>query len=184
MEMCSLSIREIKIFVPKIFCDDRGCLSETYNYRTFLSLSVDINFVQDVYVSNIRQYTVRGLHFQRPPYAQAKLVRVGRGQILDVAVDIRRDSPTYGDYATQVISAESRNQMLIPAGFAHGYLTLEPDTEMLYKVSCYHSPEHESGLLWNDPDIAIDWGVSPTDVFVSDRDKNQPRFSDLRSPFS
>jgi dTDP-4-dehydrorhamnose 3,5-epimerase len=126
---------------------------------------------------------MRGLHFQTTPFAQDKLVRVIRGSILDVAVDLRRASPTYGKHVAAVISAEAWNQILVPVGFAHGLLTLEPDTEVLYKVTNYYSPQHDLGLLWNDPALAIAWPVTEADAILSAKDKVQPRLADLPAYF-
>ena len=127
--------------------------------------------------------TLRGLHFQLPPMAQDKLIRVTRGSILDVAVDIRRSSPTFGQYVSAVLSAANWQQLLVPKGFAHGYVTLEPDTEVIYKVTEYYSPAHDKGVAWNDPAIGIDWGVSEADVILSPKDKIQPKLADAAKLF-
>jgi dTDP-4-dehydrorhamnose 3,5-epimerase len=127
--------------------------------------------------------TIRGLHYQSPPFAQAKLVRVVRGSILDVALDIRRGSPTYGRHVAAVISARAWNQMLIPIGFAHGFCTLEPDTETVYKVTQYYAPEHDLGILWNDPDLGIEWPVADDVAVLSAKDRRHPRLREVVSPF-
>lgn len=126
---------------------------------------------------------VLGLHYQSPPFAQDKLVRVVRGAILDIAVDIRTGSPTFGDHAAITLSAENWLQFLVPAGFAHGFVTLEPDTEVIYKVTNYYAPEHDHGLLWSDPALGIDWGISPEAAHLSDKDKKQPLLSQIATPF-
>jgi dTDP-4-dehydrorhamnose 3,5-epimerase len=122
---------------------------------------------------------IRGLHFQIPPYAQDKLVRVVRGSIFDVAVDLRRSSPTYGRHVAHVISAAQWDQILVPIGFAHGFCTLDPDTEVIYKVTNYYSPEHDRGLLWNDSDLGIAWPIAASEAILSEKDQKQPRFSEL-----
>lgn len=184
MYTVELEIPEVKVFTPKQFGDCRGFFSETYNYRTFQCAGLDVVFVQDNHAYSADRATLRGLHFQTPPFAQDKLLRAIRGSVLDVAVDIRKGSPTYGRYVSCIVSAKSWNQVFIPLGFAHGYVTLEPDTEVLYKVSNYYSPEHEFGLLWCDADLDIDWNISADQVILSDKDKAQPVFGDFASPFA
>ena len=139
--------------------------------------------MQDNHAFSAAKGTVRGLHFQTPPFAQAKLVRVTRGAILDVAVDIRVGSPTYGKHTAAVISAAAWNQIFIPVGFAHGLVTLEPDTEVLYKVSNFYAPDHDKGLLWNDPALGIDWGIALIDAQLSAKDKVQPLLANLPAYF-
>ena len=181
-------VEELKIpgvlqLTPKKFSDGRGFFSETYNLKRLAETGIDLEFVQDNQAYSADKWTLRGLHFQAPPFAQDKLVRVLRGSVLDVAVDIRKGSPTYGHHVSVVLSAEAWNQVLVPIGFAHGYLTLEPDTEVFYKVSNYYAPDHDHGVMWNDPDLAIDWGVPGQEVVLSDKDKAQPSFRDFNSPF-
>ncbi len=178
-----LKLPEVLLLTPKKFSDSRGFFSETYNLKRLAEAGVDLEFVQDNQAFSADQWTLRGLHFQAPPFAQDKLVRVLRGSVLDVAVDIREGSPTYGQHVSVVLSAEAWNQVFVPVGFAHAYLTLEPDTEVFYKVSNYYAPDHDHGLMWNDPDLAIDWGVPPQEVVLSEKDKRQPSFRDLESPF-
>ena len=167
---------------PKRFGDHRGFFAETYSRRAYESIGVDIEFVQDNHSISAAVGTVRGLHFQSPPHAQAKLVRCGRGAIFDVAVDIRRGSPTYGKWAGFMLSAENGTQLYIPAGFAHGFTTLAPDSEIVYKCSDYYAPEAEGALRWDDPTIGIDWPILG-DAILSDKDAKAPLLADLCSPF-
>lgn len=179
----SLAIPEVKIIRPRKHGDARGFFSETYAKKAFAEAGIDLDFVQDNHAFSATKGTVRGLHFQSAPFAQDKLVRVVRGSILDVAVDLRRASPTYGKHVSAVISADEWNQILVPVGFAHGLLTLEPDTEVLYKVTNYYAPQHDLGLLWNDPALGIAWPVSEADAVLSAKDKAQPRLADLPAYF-
>lgn len=172
----------VKIVMPPCFGDDRGFFSETYNARALSKLGIDQVFVQDNHSLSSVCGTVRGLHFQSPPYAQSKLVRVVRGSILDVAVDIRAGSPTFGNHVAIELSAKNWLQLLIPAGFAHGFCTLEPDTEVLYKVDALYSAPHDAGLLWNDPSLEIDWPEF-AGAQVSEKDTKQPILNDLHTPF-
>ncbi len=184
MEIAELEIPEVKILTPRKFGDHRGFFSETYNKRVLADLGIETEFVQDNHSFSAERGTIRGLHFQTPPYAQDKLVRVAQGSVLDVAVDIRRGSPSYGRSVSAVISAEAWNQVLVPIGFAHGFCTLEPDTVVIYKVSNYYTPEHDAGLLWNDPDLGIDWPVGEDEAKLSDKDRGQPRLKEFDSPFA
>ncbi|MBV8978157.1 MAG: dTDP-4-dehydrorhamnose 3,5-epimerase [Alphaproteobacteria bacterium] len=170
------------LITPKRLSDARGFFSETYSKRSFAEAGIDLDFVQDNHSLSADAGTVRGLHFQEPPFAQDKLVRVTRGRVLDVAVDIRRSSPTYGRHVAVELSAENWHQFLIPKGFAHGFCTLEPDTEVLYKVSAFYSAEHERGIRWHDPAIGIAW-PSGAGAVLSARDASLPVFADLVSPF-
>ncbi|ALG75634.1 dTDP-4-dehydrorhamnose 3,5-epimerase [Azospirillum thiophilum] len=179
MDVVSLDIPDVKIIRPKKFGDHRGFFSETYNKKTFEAAGLHYDFVQDNQSLSAEVGTVRGLHFQLPPFAQDKLVRVVRGAILDVAVDIRKGSPTFGRHVSAVISASEWNQILVPIGFAHGFCTLEPDTEVIYKVTNYYSAEHDRGLLWNDPELGIDWPVPADKARLSDKDHKHPTFAQL-----
>ncbi|MBD8876644.1 dTDP-4-dehydrorhamnose 3,5-epimerase [Roseibium polysiphoniae] len=179
-----LSIPAVKIIVLSKHNDERGFFSEAYNKRCFSNAGIDIDFVQDNHAFSAKKGTVRGLHFQIPPFAQDKLIRVVSGSILDVVVDLRTGSSTYGQHVSTLLCARGGNQILVPVGFAHGMVTLEPDTEILYKVSNYYSPSHDRGVLWNDPELAIDWGVSGADAHLSKKDKNQPRLSELPAYFT
>ena len=167
---------------PQRHGDHRGFFAETYSRRKYSELGIDVEFVQDNHSLSREVGTLRGLHFQAPPHAQAKLVRCGRGAIFDVAVDIRRGSPTYGEWKGYELTAENSNQLYVPVGFAHGFVTLEPDSEIVYKCSDYYAPETEGAILWNDPDIGINWPTK-ADPILSDKDAVAPLFSDLESPF-
>lgn len=170
---------------PKKFSDDRGWFMESYNRNKFQSLGIDYEFVQDNHSLTIPAWTIRGLHFQTPPFSQAKLISCIRGKIFDVAVDLRKGSSTFGNWIGVELSAENADQLLIPAGFAHGFMTLAENTEVIYKVSNIYSPENDNGLIWNDADIGIDWplpaGVNPT---LSAKDKEQPLFVTFKSCFA
>jgi len=178
------AIPDVKIVTPKRFSDYRGFFSETYNRQRFLEAGITETFVQDNHSLSVAVGTVRGLHFQSPPFAQAKLVSVVRGRILDVAVDIRRSSPTYGRHVAVELSAENGRHLLVPVGFAHGFCTLEPDTEIQYKVSAYYSAAHDHGLAFDDPALGIAWPVPLDQAILSDKDRKQPRLSELPSYFS
>lgn len=183
LQVMATEIAEVKLIVPRIHRDHRGFFSETYNKAALAELGANLEFVQDNHSLSAERGVLRGLHFQIPPFAQDKLVRVIRGSVYDVAVDIRRGSPTYGKHVARVISAADWNQFLVPAGFAHGFCTLEANTEVIYKVTNYYSPEHDRGLLWNDPDLGIAWPISDTEVILSEKDRALPRFSDLPAYF-
>ena len=183
MRVEALNIPAVKILAPGKHGDDRGFFSETYNKKALAAASVRLEFVQDNHSFSAAKGTVRGLHFQTPPYAQDKLVRVTRGAIFDVAVDLRQSSPTYGRHVSATLSAAAWNQILVPIGFAHGLMTLEPNTEVIYKVSDYFAPEHDHGLLWNDPALGIEWPLAEHEAILSDKDRAQPRFADFATPF-
>ena len=166
------------LIVPRVFRDGRGSLRETWSERDFAALGVIERFVQDNHSHSAAAGTVRGMHFQLPPRAQAKLVRVLRGAVLDVAVDLRRGSPAYGRHLAIELSASDERQVYIPAGFAHGFCTIEPDTEVAYKCSDYYDPGLERGLAWDDPDLALPWPVGADRAVLSDKDRRQPRLRD------
>ncbi len=177
-------IPEVVALFPREFTDLRGTFAETYNRRTFSELGLDWEFVQDNQSYSAKRGTIRGLHFQIPPAAQTKLIRVLRGSVLDVAVDIRHGSPTYGQHVSQLLTAENRAQLLVPEGFAHGFCTLEDDTVVLYKVTRYYSPSHERGLRWSDPALGIEWGVSTAEALLNPRDHEFPLLRELPSFFA
>ena len=179
----TLSIPAVKLVRPTKHEDGRGFFSETYSGPALAEAGIDIAFVQDNHALSAERTTVRGLHFQIPPYAQYKLVRVSRGSIFDVAVDIRAGSPTFGQHVSAVISAENWSQILIPPGFAHGLVTLEPSTEVIYKVSEVYSPEHDKGLLWNDEALGIAWPLAGAEAILSEKDKRLPKLADLPAYF-
>jgi dTDP-4-dehydrorhamnose 3,5-epimerase len=172
-----------QIFVPRRYIDGRGWFSETFHEQRLAEAGITHRFVQDNQSRSERAGTLRGLHFQRPPAAQAKLVSVLRGRILDVAVDLRRDSPTYGKHVATELSAESGHQLYVPVGFAHGVLTLEDDVVVLYKVTDYYAPAYDSGIRWSDPQVAIRWPCKGNDMVISDKDRQLPLLKDLTSPF-
>lgn len=184
MTVVELDIPGVFPITPVKHGTDQGFFSETYNRRALAEHGIDIEFVQDNHhLLAGGAGTLRGLHFQTPPYAQDKLVRVLRGAIYDVAVDLRRGSQYFGEHVSVELSAESWTQILIPQGFAHGFCTLAADTEVVYKVSDYHAPDHDAGLAWNDPDLAIRWPVSESDVILSEKDKELPRLADWEHYF-
>ena len=177
------SIEAVKIITPKSFQDSRGVFCETYNRQRYFEHGVELDFVQDNQSSSAETGTIRGLHFQSNPAAQDKLVRVLRGSIFDVAVDLRRTSPTYGKWVAEKLSADNGKQLLVPVGFAHGFCTLEPDTHVLYKVTAYYSPANDLGIAWDDPDIAIDWPIPPGKAILSEKDTRHPRLNSLPTYF-
>ena len=178
-----LEIPGAKLFTAKRHGDPRGFFSETYNQDLFAEAGVHVRFVQDNHVYSAHRHTLRGLHFQIAPFEQAKLVRVVRGAILDVVVDVRVGSPMFGRHVALVISADEWNQIFVPVGCAHGVMTLEPHTEVIYKVSNFYSPAHDKGLAWNDPALGIDWAVEPERIVLSDKDRHQPQLGDLPEYF-
>jgi dTDP-4-dehydrorhamnose 3,5-epimerase len=179
MQVVGTEISEVKLIKPVRHIDSRGFFSEVFREGVLQEYGIRVLFVQDNHSLSATKGVIRGLHFQTPPFAQAKLLRVTAGSIFDVAVDIRWGSPTFGRHVTAVLSASEWNQIFVPEGFAHGYCTLEPDTEVLYKVSAYYSPEHDRGLLWCDPALGIDWPVSADQALISDKDRKHPPLSRL-----
>lgn len=173
----------VLVLTPRRFSDDRGFFSETYNARAFKDAGVPVDFVQDNHSLSVDKGTIRGLHFQAPPFAQAKLVRVLRGRILDVAVDARKDSPDFGKHISVELSAENGAQLFVPAGFLHGFSTLEPNTEVAYKVDAFYDADADGSVLWRDPDLKIDWGIDPAAAVISDKDRDAQRWAAFRSPF-
>ena len=179
MQVLETEIAGIKLLKPVRRVDPRGFFSEVFKEQVLRENGIDIHFVQDNHSLSVNKGVLRGLHFQIPPSAQAKLLRVTAGSIFDVAVDIRWGSPSFGRHFAAVLSAADWNQIFIPEGFAHGYCTLEPDTEVIYKVNAYYSPEHDRGLLWNDPALGIVWPVSTDKALVSDKDRTHPVLAHL-----
>jgi dTDP-4-dehydrorhamnose 3,5-epimerase len=178
MDVIPLEISDVKLIVPKKFGDHRGFFSEVFNAAGMRAAGIDHDWVQDNHSHSVAQGVLRGLHYQLEPMAQAKLVRVVRGAILDVAVDIRRSSPTFGNVVTAEISAENWRQIYVPVGFAHGFVTLMPNTEVIYKVTNVYSPKHERGIRWDDPALGINWGVDSAAAVLSDRDRVHPLLAD------
>ena len=173
-------VREIRI---RRFADERGFFSEVWNAESWAEAGLATQFVQDNHSLSRRAGVLRGLHVQTPPFAQEKLVRVTRGSIFDVAVDLRRGSESFGKYVALVVSAAEWNQLLIPEGFAHGFLTLEPDTEVQYKVSRPYSPTHDRGIMFDDPAIAIEWPIAADKLILSEKDRSAPLLADVVSGF-
>lgn len=180
MEVSVTPIEGLVIIRPKIFADERGSFSETYNSQSFHSAGIKCEFVQDNQ-SVSHKNVVRGLHFQAPPFAQAKLVRVVRGSVIDVAVDIRKESPTYGQHYTVFLSEQNGVQFFIPEGFAHGFVALEDHTIFQYKCSNFYNKASEGSLIWNDPDLNIQWNID--NPIVSAKDMEATSFANLISPF-
>lgn len=183
LKIAALAIPDVKVITPARFSDARGYFSETYNRQRFQEAGISAEFVQDNQSLSAAKGTVRGLHYQAPPFAQAKLVRVLQGAIVDVAVDVRKGSPTYGKWVKAELSAETGDQIFVPQGFLHGFATLTADTVVAYKVDNYYSKECDGSVLWNDPDIAIDWGIDLSAAMVSEKDASAIRFAEFASPF-
>lgn len=183
LEVRSLAIPDVKVVRTGRFPDARGYFCETFRRSAFAENGIPNDFVQDNQSLSERVGTVRGLHFQRPPFAQAKLVRVLRGTVLDVVVDLRRLSPTYGRHVSVKLDSESDEQLFVPKGFAHGFCTLEPQTVVFYKVDEVYSPGHDGGLYWADPELAIEWPVTTSEAQLSPKDRALPTFGQLASVF-
>lgn len=171
MNVVSTEIEGVYIIEPQVFGDERGYFFESFNAKHFhAQTGIEANFVQDN-ESRSRKGVLRGLHFQREPHAQAKLVRVVQGRVLDVAVDIRKDSSTFGKYVAVELSGDNKRQLFIPKGFAHGYVVLEDNTVFQYKCDEYYHPESEDGIAWNDPQLGIEWGIHESEVILSEKDR-------------
>lgn len=183
MQIEQTDLSGVLVLTPRRFGDSRGFFSESWNHARLAEQGLDINFVQDNHSLSRQVGTVRGLHFQSPPHAQAKLVRCGRGRLFDVAVDIRKGSPTYGRWTGKVLSFENGHQLLIPVGFLHGFVTCEPDTEIIYKCSDYYAPDCDGAVRFDDPDISIDWGLDGVTPLLSEKDEAAPFLKDFDSPF-
>ena len=173
------------VLVPRVFQDERGFFLESYNKNQFKGLGIDCDFVQDNHAYSRQVGVLRGFHFQLPPAAQAKLVWVTRGAVLDVVVDLRKGSPTFGRWQHVILSAANFKRMFIPKGFGHAYLTIMPDTEFQYKVDAPYAPEFDGGVAWDDPDIAMRWesGLKGREPILSEKDRRLPRLADFDSPF-
>jgi dTDP-4-dehydrorhamnose 3,5-epimerase len=184
MNIISLNIPDVKLLRPQRFRDARGVFCEIYNRQSLSLGGISVDFVQDNCSVSQAAGTIRGLHFQAPPMAQAKLVMVLRGRVRDVAVDCRKGSPTFGSHTGVELDGDNWHQLFVPEGFAHGFCTLEPNTIVLYKVSAPYASKLDGGILWNDPDLGIDWPVAADKAVISDKDKQLQRLRDLPSPFS
>lgn len=183
MDVSDTALPGVRIITPARFGDARGFFSECWNKARMEAAGLHHDFVQDNHSFSAAVGTLRGLHMQSPPYAQAKLVRCGRGRLFDVAVDIRRGSPTYGKWIGEELSFENGRQLLIPAGFLHGFVTLEPDTEILYKCTAYYAPDCDRAVRFDDPELGIDWPFTG-EPLLSDKDANAPLLADLKNPFT
>ena len=184
MRVERLAIPDVLLLEPRRFGDARGFFSETFSRRALAECGVTADFLQDNHSLSRERGVVRGLHLQIAPSVQGKLIRVPRGAVLDVAVDVRHGSPSYGRHVAAVLSAENWCQMWIPGGFAHGFCTIEPDTEVLYKVDAYYDPAAERGIAWDDPALGIDWPVARDAAILSDKDRRLPALADLPPYFS
>lgn len=178
------ALEGVLILTPLRFGDSRGFFAESWNRREMAAAGLALDFVQDNHSFSERAGTVRGLHAQAPPHAQAKLVRCGRGRLLDVAVDIRRGSPSFGKWVAVELSFADGRQLLIPEGFLHGFVTREPETEILYKCTAHYAPEAEISVRWDDPDLGIGWGIAPGEALLSEKDARAPLLRDIASPFT
>lgn len=183
MRVESLEIPDVKLLVPSRFTDDRGWFSESYNQRVLSHYGLELNFVQDNHSYSTMVGTVRGLHYQSNPFPQDKLVRVLSGSIIDVAVDARKGSPSYGKHIRVKLTAKGGEQLFVPIGFLHGFITLEPETEVAYKVSNFYSKDHDGSVLWKDPNLGIDWGEFADKAQLSAKDEAARPWSEFDSPF-
>lgn len=183
LDITDTAIPEVKRLVPRRFGDARGFFTETWNARRMAAAGLDFAWCQDNHSCSVAAGTVRGLHYQAPPMAQAKLVRVARGAVRDIAVDVRRGSPTFGRWVAEELSAENGAQLLVPRGFLHGFVTLVPDTDVLYKVDAPYAPDCDGAVRFDDADLAIDWGIAPGAAVLSEKDAAAPIFRDFVTPF-
>lgn len=183
MQIRELDIPGVRLLSPKRFSDDRGWFSESYNQKTLAQFDIHWQFVQDNHSYSKHAGTIRGFHFQAPPHAQDKLVRCVRGSIVDIAVDLRAGSPTYAKWVAAELSAENGEQLFLPVGFAHAFVTLEPDTEVLYKVTSFYAPQTDGGVRWDDPTIAFPWKLPPGAPHLSAKDAKLPWLQDIQTPF-
>ena len=182
MNLIKTKLDGLVVLRPTVFKDNRGYFMESYNQKNINKLLGNVNFIQDNESESSRG-VLRGLHFQKPPYTQAKLVRCLKGSVLDVALDLRKDSKTYGIFETISLTEENKKQLFIPKGFAHGFIVLSKSAILSYKVDNYYNPESESGIIWNDPDLNIDWKINKNEIIVSEKDKNLPAFNEIINPF-
>ena len=181
MEFIKTTLKDAFIIKPEVFGDKRGFFLESYSKKKFAEAGIKNEFVQDNHSKSEKKGTLRGLHFQLPPYAQAKLIRVASGKILDVIVDLRKNSETFGQWEGFELSAENFQMLFVPQGFAHGFMTLENNTEVLYKADNFYEPTYEGGIAWNDPNLKINWPIE--DLILSERDTKWPMLKNLNNPF-
>ena len=184
MDMTETALPGVMLLVPRRFGDDRGWFSESWSQRTLAAQGLAFDWVQDNHSHSVDVGTVRGLHYQAPPMAQTKLVRVARGAVLDVAVDVRRGSPTWGQWVAEELSEENGAQLLVPRGFLHGFVTLRSGTDVLYKVDAFYSGEHDGAVRFDDPDLGVDWRIDPGTAVLSAKDDQAPLLKDWESPFN
>lgn len=182
MNIIETPIKDLVIIEPKVWADERGYFFESYNQQLFKNLGIDADFVQDNQSFSYKN-ALRGLHAQATPYAQGKLVRVIQGRVLDVAVDIRKKSPTYGQHFSIELSGENKKMFYVPPGFLHGFVTLEDQTIFSYKCTALYHKNAEVGVIWNDEDLGINWGIDANDALISPKDAVLPKFSEIESPF-
>jgi len=182
MNLIKTKLDGLVVLKPTVFKDNRGYFMESYTQKNINKLLGNVNFIQDNESESSRG-VLRGFHFQKPPYTQAKLVRCLKGSVLDVALDLRKDSKTYGIFETISLTEENKKQLFIPKGFAHGFIVLSKSAILSYKVDNYYNPESESGIIWNDPDLNIDWKINKNEIIVSEKDKNLPAFNEIINPF-
>jgi dTDP-4-dehydrorhamnose 3,5-epimerase len=182
MNLIKTKLDGLVVLKPTVFKDNRGCFMESYNQKNINKLLGNVNFVQDNESESSRG-VLRGLHFQKPPYTQAKLVRCLKGSVLDVVLDLRKDSKTYGIFETISLTEENKKQLFIPKGFAHGFIVLSKSAIFSYKVDNYYNPDSECGVLWSDLDLNIDWKINKNEIIVSEKDKNLPTFNEIINPF-
>ena len=182
MNLVKTKLDGLVVLKPTVFKDIRGYFMESYNQKNINKLLGNVNFIQDNESESSRG-VLRGLHFQKPPYTQAKLVRCLKGSVLDVVLDLRKDSKTYGIFETISLTEENKKQLFIPKGFAHGFIVLSKSAIFSYKVDNYYNPDSESGVLWSDLDLNIDWKINKNEIIVSEKDKNLPTFNEIINPF-
>jgi dTDP-4-dehydrorhamnose 3,5-epimerase len=182
MNLIKTKLDGLVVLKPTVFKDNRGYFMESYNQKNINKLLGNVNFVQDNESESSRG-VLRGLHFQKPPYTQAKLVRCLKGSVLDVVLDLRKDSKSYGIFDTILLTEENKKQLFIPKGFAHGFIVLSKSAIFSYKVDNYYNPDSESGVLWSDLDLNIDWKINKNEIIVSEKDKNLPTFNEIINPF-
>lgn len=182
MEIKKTSINGLLIIEPMVFNDERGYFLESYNKQKLEKALPQINFIQDN-ESKSTKGVLRGLHFQKPPFDQSKLVRCIQGEVLDIAVDLRKDSPTFGKHESIILSGDNKRQFFIPKGFAHGFIVLSKEAIFAYKVDNSYAPDYDSGIIWNDPNLKIDWKLEENEIIISEKDKNLQNFSEIINPF-